>query len=187
MKITALAGSLRAASFNKALLAACVELAPEGMHIELHTLHGVPPFNEDDEKAGTPEAVERLRAALGGADGLLVATPEYNAGVPGVLKNAIDWASRPEPNEPSLVAFKNKIAGLVSASPGNLGGVRGLAALRSILTNIGVIVIPTQLAIARASDAFEQDGSLKDERQQDAVASIGAETVSFASRLFVPS
>ncbi len=115
--------------------------------------------------------------------GFLISSPEYNSAISGVLKNAIDWASRPEPNEPSLLAFKGKVAGLVSASPGHLGGIRGLAVLRSILSNIGVIVIPTQMAISRANDAFEPDGALKDERQQAAVESVGAEVVGIAAKL----
>ena len=116
-------------------------------------------------------------------DGFLISAPEYNSSITGVLKNAIDWASRPEPNEPALAAYKGKIAGLVSACPGHLGGIRGLAVLRSILSNIGVIVIPTQMAINRANDAFEPNGELKDERQQAAVASVGAEIVGIAAKL----
>ena len=100
-----------------------------------------------------------------------------------MLKNAIDWASRSEANEPPLLAFKGKVAGLVSASPGHLGGIRGLAALRSILSNIGVIVIPTQMAISRANDAFEPDGELKDEAHQAAVESVGAELVAISAKL----
>ena len=167
MKITALAGSLRAASFNKALLAACVELAPEGMHIELHTLHGVPPFNEDDEKAGTPEAVERLRAALGGADGLLVATPEYNAGVPGVLKNAIDWLSRP----PGRSALQAKPVAVLGASPGTLGTARAQAHLRAAFEFNACPVLPSpQVFVGGARDKFDASLRLTDEKTRAFVA-----------------
>ena len=144
----------------------------------------MPLYDGDMEREqGLPPNAKVFKRLLIECHGILISSPEYNSGISGVLKNAIDWASRPEPNEPPLVAFKGRIAGLVAASPGNLGGIRGLAMLRAILSNIGVIVIPTQLAVSRANEAFEADGSLKDERQQAAVASIGAEVVDFARRL----
>lgn len=191
IRILAFAGSLRSGSYNKKLVkiaaAGARAAGAEVTEIDLRDIP-MPLYDGDVEREhGLPPNAKMFKRLLISHHGMLISSPEYNSATSGVLKNAIDWASRPEPNEPSLVAFKSKIAGLVSASPGNLGGVRGLAALRSILTNIGVIVIPTQLAISRANDAFEQDGSLKDERQQDAIASIGAETVSFASRLRAPS
>jgi NAD(P)H-dependent FMN reductase len=114
---------------------------------------------------------------------MLIASPEYNTAVSAVLKNAIDWASRAEPGDPAHVAFKGKIGGLMSASPGNYGGVRSLAMLRAILAHLGVIVVPAQLSVARANEAFDADGDLRDKAQGDAARSIGAEVVRFAGKL----
>jgi NAD(P)H-dependent FMN reductase len=151
---------------------------------EAPSFASMPIYNFDDQQAtGFPASVNAWCDAIRAADGLLIVTPEYNWSIPGGLKNAIDWASRLEPGDTPLKAFKGKVAGLMAASPGNLGGVRGLAALRLVLGNIGVIVVPTQLAIPRAAEAFEEDGSLKDERQQAAIEAIAAEVVRFAQRL----
>src|SRR5690606_24313679 len=138
----------------------------------------MPLYDGDIEREHVlPPNAKVFKRLLAESHGMLISSPEYNSAFSAVLKNAIDWASRAEPNEPPLVAFKGKIAGLMAASPGNLGGVRGLAALRSVLANIGVVVVPTQLVIARANDAFEPDGSLRDERQQASIEAIAAEVV----------
>jgi NAD(P)H-dependent FMN reductase len=110
----------------------------------------------------------------------VIASPEYNGSVTPVLKNALDWVSRSAPNEPPLAAYRGKVAALVSASPGALGGLRGLGHLRDILGNIGVIVLPDQVAVPKAHEAFAADGSLLDARQQARVQQLGkglAETV----------
>jgi len=187
VRIVAFAGSLRTGSFNKKLIriaaAGARAAGAEVTEIDLRDIP-MPLYDGDVEREhGLPPNAKVFKRLLIDHHGFLISSPEYNSAISGVLKNAIDWASRPEPNEPSLVAFKGKVAGLVSASPGHLGGVRGLAVLRSILSNIGVIVIPTQMAINRANDAFEQNGELKDERQQAAVASVGAEIVGIAAKL----
>jgi len=187
VRIVAFAGSLRTGSFNKKLIriaAAGARVAgAEVTEIDLRDIP-MPLYDGDVEREhGLPPNAKVFKRLLIDHHGFLISSPEYNSAISGVLKNAIDWASRPEPNEPSLVAFKGKVAGLVSASPGHLGGVRGLAVLRSILSNIGVIVIPTQMAINRANDAFEPNGELKDERQQAAIASVGAEIVGIAAKL----
>jgi NAD(P)H-dependent FMN reductase len=187
VRIVAFAGSLRSGSFNKKLsrIAAAGARAAGGevTEIDLRDIP-MPLYDGDIEREhGLPPNAKVFKRLLIEHHGFLISSPEYNSAVSGVLKNAIDWASRPEPNEPALVAFKGKVAGLVSASPGQLGGIRGLAVLRSILSNIGVIVIPTQMAINRANDAFETDGELKDERQQAAVESVGAEVVGIAAKL----
>jgi len=127
MKILGFAGSLRAASYNKALLRAARELAPEGMEIEIFDIGGIPLYNEDVERAGVPAAVEEFRAAIRAADALLIAVPEYNHGVPGVLKNAIDWASRP----PRESALAGKPAALLGASPGQTGTARAQTQMRA--------------------------------------------------------
>jgi NAD(P)H-dependent FMN reductase len=187
VRIVAFAGSLRSGSFNKKLIrlatAGARAAGAEVTEIDLRDIP-MPLYDGDIEREhGLPPNSKVFKRLLIEHHGFLIGSPEYNSAISGVLKNAIDWASRPEPNEPSLIAFKGKVAGLVSASPGHLGGVRGLAVLRSILSNIGVIVIPTQMAISRSNDAFEPDGALKDERQQAAVESIGAEVVSIAAKL----
>jgi chromate reductase len=187
VRIVAFAGSLRSGSFNKKLIkiaAAGARAAGAGVtEIDLRDIP-MPLYDGDIEREhGLPPNAKVFKRLLIEHHGFLISSPEYNSAVSGVLKNAIDWASRPEPNEPGLVAYKGKVAGLVSACPGHLGGIRGLAVLRSILSNIGVIVIPTQMAISRANDAFEPGGELKDERQQAAVESVGAEVVSVAAKL----
>lgn len=187
IKIVAFAGSLRTASHNKKLVRiAAAGARTAGAAVTSVDLRDIPmPLYDGDieREQGLPPNAKVFKRLLIENHGMLISSPEYNSAFSAVLKNAIDWASRPEPNEPALLAFKGKIAGLMSASPGNLGGVRGLAVLRSILSNIGVVVIPTQLIIARASDAFDPDGSLKDERQQSAIEAIGAEAVRFAAKL----
>jgi NAD(P)H-dependent FMN reductase len=187
VRIVAFAGSLRSGSFNKKLIRiAAAGARAAGAAVTEIDLRDIPmPLYDGDieREHGLPPNAKVFKRLLIEHHGFLISSPEYNSAVSGVLKNAIDWASRPEPNEPALVAYKGKVAGLVSASQGHLGGVRGLAVLRSILSNIGVIVIPTQMAISRANDAFEPGGDLKDERQQAAVESVGAEVVSISAKL----
>lgn len=187
IRIVAFAGSLRTASHNKKLIriaAARARLAgAEVTDLDLRDLP-MPLYDGDIEREqGLPPNAKLFKRMLVEHHGILVSSPEYNSAFSAVLKNAIDWGSRAEPNEPPLVAFKGKIAGIMAASPGNLGGVRGLAALRLVLSNIGMIVVPTQLAIARANDAFEADGSLKDESQRASIEAIAADVVRFAERL----
>lgn len=187
IKIVAFAGSLRSGSHNKKLIRiAAAGARAAGAQVTDLDLRDVsmPLYDGDIEREqGLPPNAKVFKRMLVEHHGMLISSPEYNSAFPAVLKNAIDWASRPEPNEPALAAFKGKIAGLMAASPGQLGGVRGLAVLRSILSNIGVIVIPTQMAIARANEAFDEDGSLKDERQQAGIEAVGAEVVRFARGL----
>jgi chromate reductase len=116
-------------------------------------------------------------------DGFLIASPEYNSSISGVLKNSFDWVSRPVPNEPPLVAFRGKTAILLSASLGGLGGLRGLVHIRSILNNVGVTVLPDQVAIAKAQEAIDERGSLKDPKQQEAVEALGRTLARFVGKL----
>ena len=120
-----------------------------------------------------PEFGQRLKQLFVDHDGFLIASPEYNSSVTAALKNAIDWVSRSAPGEPPLVGFTGKTAALMSASPGALGGLRGLVHLRAILGNINVLVLPSQMAVVRAHEAFNPDGSLKDAKQQAAVEELG--------------
>jgi NAD(P)H-dependent FMN reductase len=187
IKIVAFAGSLRSGSFNKKLIriaaAGARAAGAEVTEIDLRDLP-MPLFDGDIEREnGLPPNAKVFKRLLIENHGMLISSPEYNSAFPAVLKNAIDWASRLEPNDTPLVAFKGKVAGLMSASPGHLGGVRGLAVLRAILANIGTVVVPMQLAIPRANEAFDPDGSLRDERQQATIEAIAAETVRFAARL----
>src|SRR5262249_26647355 len=106
--------------------------------------------------------------------GLLISAPEYNSSITGVLKNAIDWASRQSPGEKPLACFTSKVAALMSASPGALGGLRGLVTVRSILGNIGVLVLPDQVAVPKAHEAFDENGGLKDPKQRTSIEKLGA-------------
>jgi len=183
-RILAFAGSTRKDSYNKKLTRIAAKAAEEcGADVTLVDLKDLPMplFDEDLERgAGMPESAAKLKALMVESDGFLIASPEYNSSITAVLKNAIDWVSRPVPNEPSLLAFKGKTAVLMSASPGNLGGLRGLVHLRAILGNIGMIVLPDQIAVTNAYEAFDSDERLKDAKQQAGVQDLGkklAETV----------
>jgi len=186
-RILAFAGSLRRDSFNKKLVPIAAKGAREaGAEVTLIALKDfpLPLFDQDLEaEQGMPENGKKLKQLFIDHDGLLIAAPEYNSSITAVLKNAIDWVSRPAPGEPSLVAFRGKIATLMSASPGALGGLRGLVHVRSILGNIGVIVLPEQIAVAKASEAFNADGSLKDPKQQAGIEGLGHTLASFLLKL----
>ena len=130
-----------------------------------------------------PVAVRQFKDLMVAHQGLLIACPEYNSSITPLLKNAIDWASRPEPNLPGLACFNNKIAAIMSASPGGFGGMRGLVHVRAILESIGVLVIPQQRSISQAFEAFNSDGSLKDPKQQQDVESLGAKVTSLLIKL----
>jgi chromate reductase, NAD(P)H dehydrogenase (quinone) len=127
-----------------------------------------------EESYGLPENARKFKDLMLAHQGLFIASPEYNSSISGVLKNAIDWASRPAPGEETLACFTGKVCSLMSASPGALGGLRGLVTVRMILGNIGVIVLPDQVAVSKAGNAFAPDGSLQDNKQQDAILALGA-------------
>jgi chromate reductase, NAD(P)H dehydrogenase (quinone) len=186
-RILAMAGSTRKDSFNKRLVRiAAGGAAAAGAEVTVIDLRdfALPLFDEDLERdEGTPETAARLKALMVGHDGLVIASPEYNSSFSGVLKNAIDWASRPAPGEPPLVAFKGKVATILSASPGALGGLRGLVHLRSVLGNLGVIVLPDQTTVARAFEAFTEDGALRDPKQHTAVEGLGRVLAEFVAKL----
>lgn len=189
--ILAFAGSTRSASYNKKL----VQIAMEGARkagavvtpIDLRD-YSLPLYDGDlEERDGIPENAWKLKALFKTHDGLLISSPEYNSSVSGVLKNAIDWISRPVEGEVPLAAFTGKVCSLMSASPGALGGLRGLVTLRSILGNIGVIVLPDQVAVGKAHEAFDEDGHLKEPKQQAAVEKLGINTTEILLRLKAPS
>ncbi|BAT52352.1 NADPH-dependent FMN reductase [Nostoc sp. NIES-3756] len=176
-KILAFAGSTRIDSYNKRLVkiaaAGAKAAGAEVTYIDLRDLP-LPLYDEDLEaREGLPANARTLKDLLISHQGLLIASPEYNSSLTAVLKNAIDWASRPAPNEPPLAAFAGKVAAIMSTSPGGLGGLRGLVHLRSILGNIKVLVLPDQVAVPNASQVFNADGSLKDPQKQESVGNLG--------------
>ena len=186
-KILAFAGSLRGASFNKKLVRIAAHSARDaGAQVTELDLRDIPmPLYDGDieRDQGLPPNAKVFKRLLVEHQGWLVSSPEYNTAITAVLKNAIDWASRTEPGETPHVAFRGKVAGLMSASPGQFAGVRSLAMLRAILSHLGVVIVPTHLGIPRANEAFDADGNLQDERQRETIRSIGAEVVSFVGRL----
>ncbi len=183
-KILAFAGSTRTASYNKQLVRTAADAAraagAEVTVIDLRDLP-LPLFDEDFESEhGLPENAKKLKTLFRDHDAFLIASPEYNSSITAVLKNAIDWASRGETDdEPALSAYRGKTAALLSASPGALGGLRGLVHLRAILGNIGVIVLPDQVALSKAHEAFDAAGKLKDERPAKQVTALAQNLVSF--------
>ena len=160
LKVVGFAGSLRQASLNRALLKAAAEAAPARLSIEIRGLDDLPLYNGDVEAAGMPAPVEALAGAIRSADGLLIATPEYNHGVPGVLKNAIDWLSRP----PRRSALDGKPVGVLGASPGITGSARAQSQLRAafVFTNSYAMPQP-EVIVGRAHEKFDEQGRLTDE------------------------
>lgn len=186
-RVLAFAGSLRKDSFNKKLIKIAAEgVRKAGGDVTLIDLkdYPLPIYDGDIEAAsGLPENALKLKEIFLEHGGLLIASPEYNSSITAVLKNTIDWVSRSAPGEEALAAFTGKVAGIMSASPGALGGLRGLVHVRSILGNIGVLVLPGQLAISRANDAFDDAGQLKDERQQAGIEKIGASVLEMLQKI----
>lgn len=175
-RILAFAGSLRSGSYNKKLLQVAVEAAEKrGALITSIDLADYPMaiYDGDIEEAkGLPEAAKQLKKLFLEHEGLLIASPEYNSSISAALKNAIDWISRPEGNEEVLLPFRNKVAALMSLSPGYFGGMRGLVHLRSILSNIGVMVLPRQLILPNGYQAFDEKGQLIERNQQKGVEEL---------------
>jgi chromate reductase len=186
-RILAFAGSTRKESYNKKLVQiAAASARTAGGDVEFIDLknYPLPLFDEDLEKeGGLPENAAKLKKLFIAADGFLLSSPEYNSSISAVLKNTIDWLSRPVPGEAPLAAFMGKSAAVMSASPGALGGLRGLVTVRSILGNIGVLLLPDQVAVAKAYEAFNPDGTLKDAAQQAGIEKLGTKLVEFAGKL----
>src|SRR4051812_47177243 len=159
MKVLGISGSLRSDSHNRTLLRAAAKLFPGDVEVEIWDgLKDVPPYDEDDDGADAPAAVERLRSAIAGADALFFSTPEYNHSVPGVLKNAIDWASRPA----GAGVFMNKPVAVVGASTGAFGAVWAQAELRKVLASTGARVVEGELALGHAHERFDESGALRE-------------------------
>ena len=141
-------------------------------------------YDGDLEASGDwPESVDALHEHFAWADGLMIASPEYNSAISAALKNTIDWLSRPKGDRLGLSAFKGKTAALFAASPGALGGIRGLPGVRAILQNIGVTVVPGMYALGGAHEAFNGDGSLKDASKDEGVKAVATALVEATSRL----
>jgi chromate reductase len=176
-RILAFAGSARTDSFNRKLVnIAAAGARAAGAEVTVLDLKDfpMPLFNQDLEAAdGPPEHATRLKGIMLDHGGLLIASPEYNSSIAPLLKNTIDWVSRPADDEPMLAAYRGKVAAVMRASPGALGGLRGLVHLRSILSNIGVLVIPEQVAVGQAGSAFDDHGDLLDTRRQGSVQGLG--------------
>lgn len=186
-KILAFAGTTRTEAFNKKLVKVAVAAAQnagaEVTYVDLRDLP-MPLYDGDLEvKEGIPPNAKKFKELLLSHQGILTSTGEYNSSITGVLKNAIDWASRQETGEAPLACFKNKVAALLSASPGNLGGLRALVHVRMILGNIGVLVLPDQFALSKAHEAFNADGSLKDPKQYATVEKVTGNLVRILTKL----
>jgi chromate reductase, NAD(P)H dehydrogenase (quinone) len=186
-RILAFSGSTRSESFNKKLVRIATDAAREaGGAVTLIDLRDYPlPLYDGDleQREGLPANARALKDIFLAHNGLLISSPEYNSSITAVLKNTIDWVSRPAPNEAPLGCFTDKLAALVSASPGALGGLRGLVHLRSILGNIGVCVLPDQVAILKAHEQFQPDRSLKDAKLLASVKKLAAKLVTLLKKL----
>jgi chromate reductase len=163
LKILGIAGSLRRASYNRAALRAAGELLPDGATLDVFALDGIPPFNEDEEKNPPPPVVE-LKQRIRAADAILLCTPEYNYSIPGVLKNAIDWASRPYGDN----AWNGKPVALMGASVGTLGTARAQYHLRQVFVFLNMYPLnQPEVMIADASKRFDAEGRLTDEKTRE--------------------
>ena len=179
MKVLAISGSLRRDSHNTALLRAAAELVPPPVELEIFEgLKAVEPYDEDDDHGAGPAGARRLRNAIEAADAVLIATPEYNSSVPGQLKNAIDWASRPLRDN----AFWGKPVAVVGASTGMFGAVWAQAEVRKAAATSGARVIETELPVGHADEAFTDDGRLADADLRDRFVETIDELVALAEQ-----
>jgi chromate reductase len=169
MRVLGISGSLRRRSYNTGLLRAAAELVGEDVQFEIWDgLKAVPPYDEDDDIGPAPAAVAAMRAAVAEADAVLFATPEYNSSVPGQLKNALDWISRPLIASP----LRNKPVAVVGASNGVFGAVWSQAELRKVLAAIGARVLEVELPVARAATRFDAEGNLVDDEVREQLADV---------------
>ncbi len=177
--ILGFAGSLRQGSYNRALLRAALELVPDGARLEAFNLDGIPPFNADLESS-PPETVREFKRRIKAADAVLIVTPEYNYSVPGVLKNAIDWASRPYVDN----AFEGKPVAMMSASTGMLGGARAQYHLRQsfVFLNMHPVNKP-EVFVSFASQKFDDKGRLLDEKTKELIRELLDNLVAWIKRL----
>lgn len=186
-KILAFAGATRRDSFNKKLIRVAAEKAKAlGAEVTLIDLADWPlPLYDGDleERDGAPPKADDLYQLFLRHDALMISCPEYNSSITGVLKNTIDWVSRQREGDAYLAAYAGKVVGLLAASPGALGGLRGLVHVRDIFENIGAIVIPNQLAVPKANEAFAEDGSIKDAGLVKKIESLAKDLVETTNKL----
>jgi chromate reductase len=168
MSVLAISGSVRHGSYNSALLRAAAESSPDVEFVFWRGLAEIPPYDEDLERLGAPASVAAFRREISRSDAVLIATPEYNGSIPGALKNALDWASRPFATNP----LRRKRVGVVGASTGLLGAVQAQAELRRVLTVIGADVLEAGLSIFTAHEAFTEGGQLRDPELGRALCTI---------------
>jgi NAD(P)H-dependent FMN reductase len=186
-RILVIPGSLRRGSFARQLARAAADLAVAGGAVatlaDLRDLE-MPLYDGDlEDDHGLPSNAVALRRLVQQHDALLVVTPEYNASIPAVLKNALDWVSRPYAQEPGVSAFRGKTAALLASSPGALGGLRALVHLRQVLMNLGVLVLTEQYALGGANSAFGASGELVDDKHRTAVGNVVSRLVAVAGKL----
>ncbi|HUH13876.1 MAG TPA: NAD(P)H-dependent oxidoreductase [Longimicrobiales bacterium] len=181
LHVLGIAGSLRRGSLNRRLLQAAVELAPEGMEVEPFELASVPLYNADlDTDEERPVAVRRLKEAVAEADGVLIATPEYNHGVPGVLQNAIDWVSRPAGRSP----LKGKPVAIMGASQGAVGTARAQQKLTLVLLSTFAYIMPHPgILVANAGDRFDEEGRLTHEPTRKLLGSFLEQLAEWTARM----
>ena len=177
MRVIALSGSLRKASFNTCLANAIAKRAPQGVDVEVATCHGIPLYDGDLEEAeGIPDAVTTLRNRIKAADGLILITPEYNAGMPGVFKNTLDWLSRP--SKEMYPTFKDRPTALAGATPGGLGTTLAQSGWLVVLRQFKVRLFPDHLRVSKAGDVFDDKGDVTG-RTADALDTWLADFVDF--------
>jgi chromate reductase len=183
MRILGISGSLRRDSHNTRLLRGVGNLRPEGVELDVFDeLGAIPPYNEDEEHE-TPPAVAALKAAIAGADAVLVATPEYNASIPGVLKNALDWVSRPVAGTPLM----GKPAAVIGASTGLFGAVWAQAETRKVLSTIGARVVDREIPIPQADESLGADGLPLDDDARELLDATLTELIELAEAQLVPA
>jgi chromate reductase len=179
IRVLGISGSLRKGSYNTSLLRAAAEMLPEGMTLETFDLSPIPIYNEDVRSQGFPPSVEDLRTRIAAADALLIATPEYNYSVPGVLKNAIDWASRP-PDQP----MNGKALAIMGASPGMLGTARAQMHLRQICVFLNLLPVnKPEVLVARAHEKIDAEGKVHDETTRKLIRELLSALADFTRKL----
>ena len=185
-KILAFAGSLRKGSYNnmtvKIAEQGAIEAGAEVTHINLREIP-LPLFDEDLEAEGMPDNVIVWKELFKSHHGILISCPEYNSSITGVFKNLIDWISRPVPGEFDFEPFVGKVCSVMSASPGAFGGLRGLPMNRALLSHVQMIVLPEHVAVTKAGDAFNEDGTFKDPKMTERIQKLGRNTVEVIRKL----
>lgn len=182
IRLLGISGSLRHGSYNTALLRAAAELAPDGVTLEARTLHGIPLYDGDVEAEGIPEPVAALKEAIAAADGVLLVTPEYNNGIPGVFKNAIDWASRPPAD--SARVFGCRPFALIGASPGGFGTLLAQNHWLPVLRTLGAnLWTEGRLMVSRAGNVFDGEGAIADPRVREQLQAFMAGFAAMVARM----